>query len=111
SSPIILDSKKVKNIFNQSLNFKLRFSYNLQTMAMHRDLVQSLKNEGQFFYSPYPDYYAITVLLKKAKRILASPYPLTTVGICPKSFGASYINNQEDVGMETLNVGKESEQY
>ena len=110
-APSILNREKVHEIVKESLNFRLRFSYNLQALTMHRSLIEKLKFNGQFFHSPYPDYYAMTVLLQEAEKILACPYPVTVVGVCPKSFGGNMCSGQEHVGMAALNIGAEISQY
>jgi glycosyltransferase involved in cell wall biosynthesis len=111
SSPVLLDRIQVKKVLDDSLAFKLRFSYNMQVMTIHKSLIEKLKFDGQFFHSPYPDFYAITVLLEKADRILSCPYPLTLIGICPKSFGGSMFAKQEEKGMSNLHVDNEVNQY
>ena len=60
------------------------------------------KNTEKFYQSPYPDYYAMTALRLKAKKILALPYPLVIVGISPKSFGYYYFNQKEKEGIDFL---------
>jgi glycosyltransferase involved in cell wall biosynthesis len=111
TSPSLVKLDEARNIVKESMNFRLRFSYNMQTLTIHHSLIEKLKLNGNFFHSPYPDFYAMTVLLQKAEKILACPYPLIIVGICPKSFGGFSINDQEELGMETLHTEAEINQY
>lgn len=111
ATPCIVDQKKAHHLVKKSLNFKLHFSYNMQVLTIRSSLIEKLKFKGHFFHSPYPDFYAMTMLLHKAEKILASPYPVTIVGVSPQSFGGLHATNREDAGMEALNVVEESSQY
>lgn len=111
NSPKIIDHETKLKIAKDSLNLKLRFSYNLQVVPIHKSLIKSLRFKEQFFHSPFPDFYAITALLIESKKMLFCPYPLTVIGICPKSFGGHAITNQEAKGIRTLNAVHESSQY
>ncbi|MGH7890477.1 MAG: glycosyltransferase family 2 protein, partial [Thermodesulfobacteriota bacterium] len=110
-TPLLLNREKVQELAKAAMNFKLPFSYNLQLLMIHRSLIEKLKFDGRFFHSPYPDYYAMTLLFQKSEKTLGCPYPSVVVGISPKSFGGYHLRNQENFGMETLNAGAESSQY
>jgi glycosyltransferase involved in cell wall biosynthesis len=103
SSPFCLDQQEAAQFAKKTMSFKFSFSFNMQYATIHCSLVEKLKFQGSFFHSPYPDYYAMTLLLKKARKILICPYPMTVIGISPKSFGYYYFNNKEAEGMEFLN--------
>jgi len=76
--------------------------FNMQYSVIRRPFIESLKDKGPFFQSPYPDYYATVAMWLKAPRILISPAPLTIIGITSKSFGYFYVNNKQRQGMETF---------
>lgn len=84
------------------MGFKVMFNFNMQFALIGRSLIRRLQNKGLFFQSPYPDYYAMTVSLLLAERILAVPFPLVVVGITPKSFGYYYFNQKENEGTAFL---------
>lgn len=109
--PVMVEPEKMKFLSNEALNFRLHFSYNLQTLAIHRSLIEKVKIKGRFFHSPYPDFYSITLLFQIVEKVLFCPYPLSVVGLSPKSFGGLYFNNQADQGVEALNIGKEINDY
>lgn len=111
NTPSLIPTEKLKELAEESLNFRLYFSYNLQLLTIKRSFIESLKINKLFFHSPYPDFYAMTILFYKAKNALACPYPTSITGICSKSFGGHYFNNNENKGMETLNVGAETQSY
>jgi glycosyltransferase involved in cell wall biosynthesis len=101
-APFLLEKRRALESVRHSLNFKVRFGYNMQFSAVSRRFIDSLKPYGKFFQSPYPDYYASNVLMLKANRILVTPQSLVTIGISPKSFGFFYFNAQETKGTEFL---------
>ncbi|MFZ2959386.1 MAG: glycosyltransferase family A protein [Candidatus Ozemobacteraceae bacterium] len=100
--PFILEKHKALALLEHSLNFRVRFGYNMQFSTVSRRFIQSLAKYGPFYQSPYPDYYASNVMMLKAKHILVTPMPLVTIGISPKSFGYYYFNELEDKGVEFL---------
>ncbi len=101
--PFWLTKNECQHLVKQTFNFKIMFNYNIQFSLISRKFIEQTKINGKFFHSPYPDYYATTVMMLKGDRILACPYPLVTVGICPKSFGYYYFSNSEKKGSLTLN--------
>jgi glycosyltransferase involved in cell wall biosynthesis len=101
-NPYILDKQAILNHVREVMNFTLSVNFNMQHSLVSRSLVKEMHNYGKFYQSPYPDYYATTSLLIKAKRILAVPYPMVVIGVTPKSFGCYYSNDKEDQGMEFL---------
>lgn len=102
TAPFILDKNEVTETVRKSLDFKVLFNFNMQFALVGRSLINELQKYGKFYQSPYPDYYAMTALFLKAKKILAVPYPLVIVGITPKSFGYYYFNQKEQDGMDFL---------
>lgn len=109
--PIMIEPEKLRDLCHKSANFQLYFSYNLQILTIRRSLIEKLKIQGFFFHSPYPDFYAFTMLFQKAEKVLFCPYPLAIVGLSPKSFGGQYFNKKEDKGIEDLNIDKEANEY
>lgn len=100
--PFLLEKQKALQLLKHSLNFRVRFGYNMQFSTVSRSFIKSLAKYGPFYQSPYPDYYASNVMMLKADRILVTPTPLVTIGISPKSFGYYYYNGLEDRGVEFL---------
>ena len=100
--------QKALNLVKKSFNFVLEFTFNMQFATMNRVFVDSLKKDGDFFHSPYPDYYAMNMMMYFGKNIISCSQPIVAVGICPKSFGYYYFNNIEQQGVEFLNNSKEA---
>lgn len=101
--PFLLDRQTARGLVEDSMNFRMTYTYNMQHTILKRDFIDSLSGKGPFFQSPYPDYYATNVVFLLAERILISPVPLVVVGISPKSFGHFYFNQDEKGGIEFLN--------
>ncbi len=100
--PFWLPKEKAAYLVHQSMNFKMLFTYNMQHSVVSRRFIKSLRYKGNFFQSPYPDFYATNVLFLKAERLLICPFPLVTIGISPKSFGFYAFNRREEEGVEFL---------
>jgi glycosyltransferase involved in cell wall biosynthesis len=98
-----LDTKTAREVVKKSLNFRVCFGYNMQYFTIRRSFIESLTPQGEYFQSPYPDYYAANVSFLKAERILVYPKPVVAIGISPKSFGYYFFNDQEKSGVEFLN--------
>ena len=106
--PFVLKRKEALKAVKKILGFTVEINFNAQHCLFKRDLRASLSKYGSFYQSPYPDYYSTTALFLKAKRILVVPYPLVIIGVCPKSFGFYYFNNQEEKGVCFLKNQPES---
>ena len=100
--PFWLEKSKSMALVNHSIDFRIRFDYNMQFSLVSRKLIQRLEKYGSFYQSPYPDYYATNAAMLKAESILIVPKPLVTIGISPKSFGFYYFNDLEEKGNKFL---------
>jgi glycosyltransferase involved in cell wall biosynthesis len=110
SDPFWLEKSEAARLAQHSLNFRMRFEYNMQFSLVRKKFIEGMMKYGPFYQSPYPDYYASNAMMLKANRILVVPKPLVTIGISPKSFGFYYFNNLESKGNEFLqNVQSEVE--
>ncbi len=105
--PYLLNTKVIKNLVDDTFNFKMTFAYNMQFATIKKELIERIRVQGKFFHSPYPDFYAMPLLMDRAKSVVACPYPVVTVGISPKSHGYYYFNNREKDGAMFLNNATE----
>jgi glycosyltransferase involved in cell wall biosynthesis len=101
-APFFLDTGIARTLVADSMNFRVGFDFNMQYSLISRRFIESLRSHGNFFQSPYPDYYASNVMFLKAERILVCPMPLVVIGVSPKSFGFFYSNQQEAKGVDFL---------
>ncbi len=102
NKPFWLEKSESMALVNHSINFRVRFDYNMQFFLVSRKHISEMAKCNPFYQSPYPDYYASNAIMLKAKRILIVPQPLVTIGISPKSFGFYYFNDSENKGAEFL---------
>jgi glycosyltransferase involved in cell wall biosynthesis len=102
TEPFFLDHREAVKLVRKSMDFRVRFDYNMQYSLVKKSFIDSLREKGDFFQSPYPDYYATNVMFLKGRRILVYPWALVTIGISPKSFGYYYFNKKEAEGTEFL---------
>ena len=100
--PFWMEKSESIALVNHSVDFRIRFDYNMQFSLVSRKLIQKLEKYGSFYQSPYPDYYATNAVMLKAENILIVPRPLVTIGISPKSFGFYYFNDLEEKGNKFL---------
>ncbi len=109
NEPFWLDRETAHELVRQSMQFKVRFDYNMQFALISRGLIDAMRSKGSFFQSPYPDYYAMNAMMLVARRILVVPRPLVAIGVSPKSFGYYWVNECEQGGVEFLkNLPEES---
>src|SRR3990172_6200173 len=101
--PFLISKCDREALLRDTYNFKVVFAYNMQFATMRRSFIESLKINGLFFHSSYPDYYAMTLMMLKGETVVGCPYPLVTVGISPKSFGFYFFNKREKEGVKFLN--------
>jgi hypothetical protein len=109
--PVLLKPEQMQKLSSEAMNFRLLFSYNMQVMVVHKNLIERLKYKDQFFHSPYPDFYAMTLLIQKAKTAIGCPFPIAIVGLSPRSYGGQFFNNNEKKSLDELHVEKESKEY
>lgn len=102
TKPFLLGEADARRLVRESLDFKMKFTYNMQYSFISRGLIDSMLRDGPFFQSPFPDYYATNVMFLKANRILVDPEPMVAIGITPKSYGFFLFNNREVEGVNFL---------
>lgn len=102
--PFLFSRERAQQLVQDSLNFKMKFTYNMQYSLFGRPLVEDMLGDGPFFQSPFPDYYATNVMFLKAKRIVIDPEPTVAVGITRKSYGYFLFNNRESEGVAFLHT-------
>ena len=101
-APFRLEKERASEFVNSSLNFHLTFDYNMQFFLVSKRAVEKLQAYGDFYQSPYPDYYAANALFHLSTIVLIVPKPMVVIGISPKSFGYYYFNNKEAEGTAFL---------
>jgi hypothetical protein len=101
--PFLMHKEEAIGLVRASMDIRLTYGFNMQHSLVSRSAVQRLSRAGDFFQSPYPDYYASNALFLESERILIVPQPLVAIGISPKSFGYFYVNERQSEGSAFLN--------
>ena len=99
-----LSRKKRLRLVNDAMRFYSSYGFNMQFVTLRRSLIEDLSRAGDFYQSPYPDYFAMNNVMLHAQRVLVAETPLVCIGVSPKSFGWYFQNNQEDSGNEHLGI-------
>ena len=102
NKPYILDSSIARKIVDGYLNFSMPVASNMQFSLISRRKINELSIDGDFFKSPYPDFYATPMLFLKSSKILIYPSPMVVIGITPKSYGFFHFNNRPNEGVQFL---------
>jgi hypothetical protein len=80
----------------------------MQLSLVSRRLIDELRPHGDFFQSPFPDYYASCVAMLTARRVVVDPRELVVIGVTPKSYGFFHLNDREAEGRAFLHGAGET---
>jgi glycosyltransferase involved in cell wall biosynthesis len=103
TSTFWLDPDRARSIARGYLDFRMPVASNMQFSLISRRKIDDFEEKGDFFQSPYPDFYATPALFLTSDRILIHPDPLVVIGITPKSYGYFHFNNLPVQGTDFLN--------
>jgi len=99
---VLLEREQAIAAVRRSLNLKLAFNFNMQVFLISRRLIDELRPHGDFFQSPFPDYYASCAALLNARGVVADPRKAVVIGVTPKSYGFFHLNKREAEGRAFL---------
>jgi glycosyltransferase involved in cell wall biosynthesis len=102
TAPFIVSHEQAVAAVRRAMSFRLAFSFNMQLSLISRSLIEKVRRRGEFFQSPFPDYYATCAAFIDAERIVADPRPEVVIGVTPKSYGFFHVNNREQEGRALL---------
>ena len=105
--PFRLSSRRARTLARKAADFRFCYGFNMQFVTISRSLVTELSGDGDFFRSPFPDYYTMNHIFARAHSIVAEPHPLVVIGISPRSYGFFFYNGRETEGRAFLE-GKEA---
>jgi len=101
--PYFLDRATARDLVRRAMHFEMAYTFNMQHSVISRQLVDRLAAGGDFFRSPYPDFYATNLLFLEAARIVVDPARSVTIGVSRRSFGYFFFNRRESEGVAFLN--------
>jgi glycosyltransferase involved in cell wall biosynthesis len=93
--PFLLEPERARELARAAMDFRVLYDFNMQYVAVRRETVEELAGDGEFFRSPFPDYYAMNLVFARAERIAVDPHPRVVVGITPRSHGFFHFNRRE----------------
>jgi len=94
-APAWLGHDEARALVAQAMDFKVRVGFNMQFVLLSRRIVEAIAADRDLFRSPFPDYYAMNMLLLRARRLLVDPRPAVVIGMSPKSYGFFHANALE----------------
>lgn len=101
-TPYILEEKEAHIMAEAALDMRLLYSFNMQYFVFKRSFLEGLKTYGAVFQGPYPDFYAANLALLEAGKVGVVPFPMTVIGVSPKSYGFYHFNDDEDAAVSFL---------
>jgi glycosyltransferase involved in cell wall biosynthesis len=100
--PFVLDHTQARDAVQASMEFRHAFNFNMQLSLVSRRLIEEVREHGEFFQSPFPDFYATCAAMLRARRIVVDPCPRVVIGVTPKSYGFFHLNDREGEGRAFL---------
>jgi hypothetical protein len=102
--PFILPVTQARELARAAASFRALYDFNMQYVLLSRHTIQTLAGDGEFFRSPYPDYYAMNLLFARAERIVVDPQPRVVIGITRRSYGFFHFNGKSADARALLNT-------
>jgi glycosyltransferase involved in cell wall biosynthesis len=104
NDPFILSGGQARDLARAAMDFRALFDFNMQYVLINRQTIGELGGGGDFFRSPFPDYYAMNLLFAEARRIVVDPRPRVVIGITRRSYGFFHFNRREADALALLHT-------
>ena len=95
TEPFVLPRAQARELARAAADFRALYDFNMQYVLVGRPAIERLSGDGDFFRSPFPDYYAMNLLFAEAERIAVDPRPRVVIGITKRSYGFFHFNRRE----------------
>ena len=95
TEPFALDPATAKGLVRQAMDFRVRYGFNMQFALVSRRIADRIAGDGEFFRSPFPDYFAMNMLMLRAAPFVVDPQPRVVIGVTPRSYGFFHANQLE----------------
>jgi glycosyltransferase involved in cell wall biosynthesis len=97
TEPFVLDRAVARGAVRQAMDFRVRYGFNMQFALVSRRLADRIASEGdgEFFRSPFPDYFAMNMVMLRAAPLVVDPQPRVVIGVTPRSYGFFHANQLE----------------
>ncbi|MHB1567565.1 MAG: glycosyltransferase family 2 protein [Solirubrobacteraceae bacterium] len=104
SAPFELARDRARAVARAAADFRALYDFNMQYVLVRRSAIDQLAGDGDFFRSPFPDYYAMNLLFFEGDRIVVDPQPRVVIGITKRSYGFFHFNRRERDARALLNT-------
>lgn len=101
--PFQLAPSRAQALVRDAMAFKATYPYNMQYVVVAREAIERVSGDGDFYRSPFPDFYAMNLLFALARTIVVDPEPRVVIGITKRSYGYFHFNNREAEAVALLN--------
>lgn len=101
--PQLLVKEQAEYVVKSSLKLRFVSAFNMQYFLFKNSFLNRLRDYGDIYQGPFPDYYTANMAMLLGEKIVLVPAPLVVIGISPKSYGYYYFNNIESYGTTFLN--------
>lgn len=91
----LLETVQTRGLARAAANFRALYDFNMQYTLVARATIERLRAGGDFFRSPFPDYYATNLIFAEMDRIVVDPHPRVVIGITRRSYGFFHFNRRE----------------
>jgi glycosyltransferase involved in cell wall biosynthesis len=100
--PFVADPAETRELARAAAGMRNLYDFNMQHAAVARPTIERLSAGGEFWRSPFPDYYAMNHMFWSCERVAVDPHPRVVVGITPRSHGFLYYNHRESDALAML---------
>jgi glycosyltransferase involved in cell wall biosynthesis len=104
AGPRMLDPTEARELARAATDFRALYDFNMQYVMVSRRAIEDLSADGDFYRSPFPDYYAMNLLFARAPRIAIDPHPRVVIGITRRSYGYFHFNRREQDARSLLDT-------
>jgi glycosyltransferase involved in cell wall biosynthesis len=101
--PFALDASEARALVRDAMSLRATYPFNMQYVAVARATTERLAGDGDFYRSPFPDFYAMNLLFARASSIIIDPEPRVVIGITKSSYGYFHFNQREAEARALLN--------
>ncbi|MBX3501797.1 MAG: glycosyltransferase family 2 protein [Alphaproteobacteria bacterium] len=111
SKPHYLDRSQKREAVAGSFGMRRRFLFNMQGLIFRRSSADRMKVNGDFFQSPFPDYYIANAAMLLLDKVLVCPVAVAIAGVSKASFGFTLFNNEEARGAAMLKTENRADPF
>jgi glycosyltransferase involved in cell wall biosynthesis len=101
--PFRLAPERARSLVRDAMALRASYPFNMQYVAVARDAIEAAAGDGDFYRSPFPDFYAMNLLFAQARNVVIDPSKRVVIGITKRSYGYFHFNQRETEAQALLN--------